>query len=332
MDFDQQLTTLIICIHIASCRSWSNALHSLSNGYIMNLQLDGLHDATERLQLIADHHPKVSSSIQRISFEFCNQLQNFDLVPLGNFPQLTHLNLNACRNLTDSAIEIVVEKCQKLVRLDLYWCVVLTDISINALATSTFAPLLTHLNLSGLKHITDESLAPLLRRCTSLTFLDLTRCEAMRDESLKAIGESCHSLRTLLLYATPRCTDVGFTALAPGIPLLTHIDLTGMKEITDASIESLAHHCRQLESLNLMWVTGLTDASLIAMGRAQLSRLIWLSIHGNVNVTVKGMEALVKGCQSIETIDVNGCKNIGEYRTRDGLQKALPKFKRMIFL
>lgn len=77
---------------------------------------------------LAASKPAVASSIRRVSFEFCNSLQNFDLVQLGQFPALTELNLNGCRNLTDSAIEIVAEQCHKLERLDLYWLVVLTDI------------------------------------------------------------------------------------------------------------------------------------------------------------------------------------------------------------
>lgn len=172
---------------------------------------------------------------------------------------------------------------------------------------------------------------PLLRRCPQLTFLDLTRCEKIRDASLAAVGACCPRLETLLLYATPNLTDAGFEALAPGVPRLTHLDITGLKLITDRAIVALANHCRALRILHLMWVTPLTDASLIAMGSAPLDQLRLLSIHGNVHVTVGGFESLAAGCRSLEQIDVNGCKNIGAYRTsRDEVKRILPKFNNFI--
>jgi hypothetical protein len=215
----------------------------------------------------------------------------------------------------------------------LYWDVVLTDISIAALSASRFPPLLTHLNLSGLKHITDATFVPFIRQCTQLRFLDLTRCEGLRDRSLEAIGASCPLLHTLLLYATPHMTDTGFAKLALGLPALTHLDLTGMKLITDASVESLARSCPRLRVLHLMWVTPLTDKSLVAMGEAPLRDLHILSVHGNVHMTDKGMEALAKGCKNIQAIDVNGCKNLGPYRmNKTELQKIFPELKQLIFL
>lgn len=281
----------------------------------------------------ATAHPSLVQSVRRISFEFCNELQNFDLEPLGAFENLTALNLNACRSLTDSAIEIVAERCHKLERLDLFWCVTLTDIAIRALASASFPPRLRHLNLSGLKHVTDAALVPLLRRCTNLTWLDLTRCEGMRDESMRAVGATCRHLSTLLLYATPHVTDVGLEALGPAIAHLTYLDITGMKFVHDRGIQSLVQHAPQLRVLHLQWVTALTDESLVAMGAARLPHLELLSIHGNIHMTAAGIEALARGCPNIEQIDVNGCKNLGPYRmNKEALQRVLPKLRKITML
>lgn len=317
-----------------SCRSWHAQLASLSDGAggPRNLVLNGAQRCAALLAAAADR-PAMRDSVRAISFEFANQLQNFDLVPLGRFPHLTALNLNACRNLTDSAIEVVAEQCHKLQRLELYWDVVLTDISINALAAASFPPLLTHLNLSGLKHITDAAFVPLIKRCTQLTYLDLTRCEGLRDESLRAVGASCPHLQTLLLYATPSVTDAGFEAMAPGLPQLTHLDVTGTKLIGDRTVAAIARHCPRLRVLHLMWCTALTDVSLRAMGDAPLRRLELLSIHGLVHMTAAGIEALAKGCTALQAIDVNGCKNIGPYRMNKAeLQRIFPSLQRLIFL
>ena len=313
------------------CRAWSQQLLSLPGGATQNLVLNGSAQCASLLAR-ASTLPRLCHSIRSTSFEFCNHLQNFDLVPLGKFTNLTSLNLNACRSLTDSAVEIVAERCHNLRRLELYWCVVMTDIGLGALANAACVPSLTHLNLSGLKHVTDATFVPLARRASRLRFLDLTRCEGLRDESLRAVGETCRNIETLLLYATPNMTDRGFEALAPGMTRLTHLDLTGMKLIGDAAIIALAKHAKQLRVLHLMWVTALTDASLVAIGSAPLRHLTLLSIHGNVHVTDKGLERMAQGCPDLETIDVNGCKLLGPYRTREGLQRIFPKLKKMLML
>lgn len=249
------------------------------------------------------------------------------LSPLPPLP----LPLSPFSSLTDSAIEVVAEECQKLQRLDLYWDVVLTDISITALSTAAFPPLLTHLNLSGLKHITDAALVPLLRRCTNLTHLDLTRCEGIRDEALRTVGQSCPRLRTLLLYATPAPTDAAFEAMAPGVPHLTHVDLTGMKFVTDKAIAALATHCKQIETLGLQWVTPLTDQSLVAMGEAPLACLRNLSVHGNIHITQQGIEALAKGCPELRQLDINGAKNLGKYRNNfASLKQIFSKLEELV--
>jgi hypothetical protein len=332
---------------VARCnKQWSSELSTIirAGDAPRTLLLNGSPRCAARLASAAAD-PVLSSSLRALHFEFCNALQNFDLVPLSSFKHLTCLNLNACRNLTDSAIEVVAEKCTQLQRLELFWLVTLSDVAIAALAEAAFPPLLTHLNLSGLKHVTDATLAPLLRRCANLTFLDLTRCEAMRDEALRAVGETCHKLRTLLLYATPAFSDKGLEALAPGVPLLTHLDCTGNKLITDAGVRALALHCPALRVLMLQWCTpNLTDASLHALGEPPSAAacvaasvpvgrrdLRVLSLHGNINFTAAGMESLARSCTRIETMDINGCKNLGKYRNNlQELQHIFPKLQKLM--
>jgi len=330
---------------VARCnKQWRDELRAViqAGDAPRTLLLNGSPRCAARLAAAAAH-PVLRASIRAIHFEFCNALQNFDLVPLAQFPRLSCLNLNACRNLTDSAIEVVAEKCQALERLELYWDVVLTDISIAALAEAVFPPCMTHLNLSGLKHVTDATLVPLLRRCPNLTFLDLTRCEAMRDETLRTVGDTCHKLHTVLLYATPSFGDKGLEGLARGVPLLTHLDMTGNKLITDVGVSALAQHCPALRVLHLMWCTPLTDASLHALGESPSAAacaasgvpsgrrdLRLLSMHGNSNITAGGMESLARGCPKLEVLDINGCKNLGPYRNNLAeLQRIFPKLQQL---
>jgi hypothetical protein len=87
-----------------SCRQWSAQLRALHSAGLAprTLVLNGSSHCAALLAAAAAH-PSLRLSLQCISLEFCNSLQNFDLTPLGKFPKLTHLNLNACRKSGNTA-------------------------------------------------------------------------------------------------------------------------------------------------------------------------------------------------------------------------------------
>lgn len=99
-----------------------------AGNWIHHLCLNG-HSNVSSLVAFASSLPLLQHSITSISCEFCNQLQNSDLAKTKVFTQLTSINLNACRNITDNAIQILVDACadKQIRRLELYWDVVLAD-------------------------------------------------------------------------------------------------------------------------------------------------------------------------------------------------------------
>jgi hypothetical protein len=81
-----------------------------------------------------------------------------------------------CRAVDDLGIEVLTRSCPHLARLELYWNTRVTSAAVRHVAAR--CKQLTHLNLSGCKHVGDEGVAALGASGgpVALRFLDLTRC------------------------------------------------------------------------------------------------------------------------------------------------------------
>jgi len=269
-------------------------------------------------------------------------------------PCLRSLQLGGCHSLTNQGCSLfnvaIKQSGASLSSLSLYWCPQLGDVGIAA-----FTPCLSNLRtlcLSGVRHLTDSSLIPIIQQNHhSLTDLDLTRVERTSDSLLRVIG-GCSHLLSLSLYAANQYTDVGLMSLNSN-QSLTQLDLTGLCLITDNSILSIAQNQRELRQLTLQWshvhlcssplaavsaaillfcsillycalfrCIRLTDSSLKAIS-AGLPQLRQLSLHGCTLVTDVGLAALSDGLRHLSSLDLNGCRGI-ERKDRDFLLTRFP--------
>ncbi len=243
-----------------TCRAWNNILYELTCGQSPKLEVR-LQLAEKRacsLLLSRACGSTISSAIVGVNTQFCRNLRDHALLCLVNFPNLTDLNLNGCHELTDNALVNVFRQCPKISRLSLYWNPRLTDKGLSGIALAPCRQTLCHLNLSGVKHLTDSAIQLLASSCPNLSRLDLTRLGKLTDLSLVALA-SLDQLTYLNLYACTMFTDAGLDALAKGCPRLAFLDLCGCHTITDASVYSLSTYCPLLASLNLTWCGRITD-------------------------------------------------------------------------
>lgn len=169
--------------------------------------------------------------IEECILEYAQGVTDSALTCLAGSTVLTHLNLNACQEYTDSGLEKLSKTCTGLVNLSLYWNVNIGDKGVGAMAGANTA--LTKLNLSGCKGVTDAGLTKVARSTPHLTSLDLTRCCQLTNPGLVALSESCTMIRDLRFYACGYIGNQGVSSLIKRLQHMVVLDLCGSKEITD---------------------------------------------------------------------------------------------------
>lgn len=282
-----------------------------------------------RLEEAANKDPLPDSLV----LEFCMEFTDEHMYLLSPFASsLTKLNLNGCNLLTDSGLQMLAsfQKDLNLSWLSLYWVPKITDKGLLPLVPK-LGQRLEYLSLSGMKHITDESVKAIATLCPNITHLDLTRAEKLRDPALLALAGSCHKLSYLNLYACTSFHDKGIIAICQSCPDLSFLDICGSRFISNASLREMSR-LSKLESLNLTWCQFHIDNEGISyFGEGGTPHLKRLFIHGLFNLTDEAIEALSKGCPELEVLDINGIASIKD-KSEETMKRLFPKFKELVQL
>ncbi|GJJ72849.1 hypothetical protein EMPS_05207 [Entomortierella parvispora] len=210
-------------------------------------------------------------------------------------------------------------------------------------------PLLSHLNLSYCKNLTDKSFIHLsLYGSKQLVSLNLQRCTTISPEAFisldmdakKAVGEAASAtvngnygpldggynplaqpcfprLRELCLSDCTFLNDAAIIALAPNMPAVEGLSLSFCCALTDLAIEALLDSCAFLRKLDLSFCgSAVSDASLYQMAQMDAQEpgefsLEDLEIRGCVRVTEHGIREIIDRCPNLKRLNVSGCSGIG---------------------
>lgn len=109
-------------------------------------------------------------------------------------PHMAVLRLSGCSNLTDKSLQYLLHeprhnkpRGQDLVRVDLAFCIQLTNEGIEAMCQA--CEKLEALDLSGCVHLTDEVIAAVAKYCPHLQRLSLARCKRLTDRTLCTLAD-----------------------------------------------------------------------------------------------------------------------------------------------
>ena len=120
------------------------------------------------------------------------------------------LDLTACADVTDDALEFAAKSCTSLQSLTLDGCAKLTDAALFAVAKKT--PNATLLSLQGCGRVTNAGLEPLCGSCRHLMALNLSYCGGVNNATL---GLVARFLRDLELFHVAFCTDISDSGARP---------------------------------------------------------------------------------------------------------------------
>ncbi|KAG0214095.1 Dynein regulatory complex subunit 6 [Mortierella sp. NVP41] len=173
----------------------------------------------------------IHTGLEHLDLSDCTDVREPVLKSLANhFPNLVSLNLCRTSGVSDTALALIVDKCQYLETVNISYCRQVTDLGLFSVAKFCRRNLRV-LHLTGNLKMTNASLLAVAKHCPHIEKLFLSECSRITDSALEWIARSCSStsLKELELH---RCDKIMF-----GLPLL----------------ELLSSKCRVLERLTLTY-------------------------------------------------------------------------------
>jgi hypothetical protein len=225
------------------------------------------------------------------------------------FQNLSNLNLNACREITEQTIINFSYNLKNLERIELYWNCRITDFAVKKMAKA--CPILNFVNLSGCKHLSDSSISVVVESCPKITHFNITRLPKLTDKGVEKVANAGLNLTYLNMYANSEIGDNAFKALALNSAChnLEFLDLCGCKNLSDDSLVELCKSFPKLTYLNLPWCISLNDKAIVDGVAKHLPKITLLGLFGLVRISDASIDALLDSpCKlSLETLDINGC-------------------------
>ncbi|GFS23982.1 F-box/LRR-repeat protein 14-like [Elysia marginata] len=216
---------------------------------------------------------------------------------------------------------------------------------------------LTHLALGDWEShmISEETLVSLLSSCHNLLELDISRCNNLflsgrllqSDADRDTLRASLSNVRSLKLGCLRHMTDVTFQRLVSVMENLSKISLTstnfilgnGLYNCNQASPAMfhfstfngfLKERSDKIKSVDLSF-TSVHDEAVTSLAKVPGLALTEICLQGCVDISDKGLKAVVLNQPSLEILDITGCKELGSTKMFFGtIVNNLPRLHALI--
>jgi F-box and leucine-rich repeat protein GRR1 len=128
-----------------------------------------------------------------------------------SFDSLRILDLTACENVRDDAVERIVSAAPRLRNLVLAKCRFITDRAVQAICK--LGKNLHYVHLGHCSNITDPAVIQLVKSCNRIRYIDLACCNRLTDNSVQQLA-TLPKLRRIGLVKCQLITDQSILALA----------------------------------------------------------------------------------------------------------------------
>ncbi|KAF7714279.1 SCF E3 ubiquitin ligase complex F-box protein grrA [Penicillium ucsense] len=205
---------------------------------IKRLKLNGVSNVTDRsIQSFAESCP----AILEIDLHDCKLVTSPSVTALlTTLRHLRELRLAHCLEINDSAFLKLPERMtfDSMRILDLTACDQVKDDAIERIISA--APRLRNLVLAKCRFITDRSVSAICKLGKNLHYVHLGHCSQITDSAVIQLIKTCNRIRYIDLACCNRLTDISVQQLAT-LPKLRRIGLVKCQSITNQSILALAH-------------------------------------------------------------------------------------------
>ncbi|KAL2836362.1 hypothetical protein BJY01DRAFT_238308 [Aspergillus pseudoustus] len=324
---------------LTNCRKLTdNGVSDLVEGsrHLQALDVSDLESLTDHtLFKVAENCPR----LQGLNITGCTKVTDDSLIVVSQKCRfLKRLKLNGVVQVTDKAIMSFAQNCSAILEIDMQDCKLVTNVSVTNLMATLHN--LRELRLAHCLEIDDSAFLDLPRHISmgSLRILDLTACENIRDDAVERIVNAAPRLRNLVLakckFITDRAvyaicklgknlhyvhlghcsniTDPAVMQLVKSCNRIRYIDVACCGRLTDRSVQQLAT-LPKLRRIGLVKCQLITDESILALARPQssehstgFSSLERVHLSYCVNLTLKGIRALLNSCPRLTHLSLTG--------------------------
>ncbi|KAK7081094.1 hypothetical protein SK128_003682 [Halocaridina rubra] len=160
------------------------------------------------------------------------------LIPIfKNNPNLLHVNLNMCQNLSGAALQTLVVHCKKLKSLHLADC--------------------PWFSRGGWQVIT--------LHLKNLEYINANSCWDVDDDTFRQFFSKFREIKTLHLCKVESVSDVTLYYLAKYCVDLEYLDVSFCWRITDNGIKQVVEYCKKLRFLDLEGCRDLSQSYVISL-------------------------------------------------------------------
>jgi F-box and leucine-rich repeat protein GRR1 len=228
------------------------------------------------------------------SFWFSREYDGRPAAEENMLKSLKNINLKDCVNLTTQGIRGLAERCRRVEEINLRGCDKVSDATLIVLSTPyeekyPMCDSFKVLTLSYCPNVTASGIVTFLAYCGVLEELNVSGIISCDDDFLHQLCVTCKTVQKLELQKCVYITDAGLCSLADYM-WIEYIDVTGCYKITDDGIEVLTSSCNGLVQIIAKKVSKLTDRS---------------------------MNAILRNCKLIQTLDIRDCPLITQQAVTD---------------
>ncbi|KAI9319484.1 hypothetical protein BX666DRAFT_2094067 [Dichotomocladium elegans] len=240
---------------------------------------------------------------------------------------LRRINLSMLASQVSDSDLATLSACERLERITLAGCSLLTDQGILAFLGKQPRRHLVSIDLSDVTNVSDVSIKRIALICPNLQGLNLCMCkdglrqfENVTDDSVVMLAERCTNLRRIKLNNCVKVTDISAIMLADRCPALLEIDLMNC-DITNESLYVIFNKSRELRELRLNNCTNLNDLAFIDSSLARIppssitaspyyDQLRILDLTSVFSLTDDAVRLIVSVAPKIRNLILNKCHSI----------------------
>jgi len=214
-------------------------------------------------------------SCWQVSDHGIGHLTGINSQPSTGAKTLEQLSLQDCQKLTDESLKHISEGLTNIQRINLSFCVSVTDTGLKSLSR---LPSLRELNLRSCDNVSDIGVGFLAESTSaSLTRLDVSFCDRVSDSAMAHLATGLPTL-TSLSMSSCQVTDQGIARLAPHMKALNTLNIGQCVKLTDRAVQTISEEIKSLRSIDLYGCTKISSEGLKVLNKCENLKVVNLGL------------------------------------------------------